>query len=157
MAKKNEDIEKELLQIIDEEYSVEFEIDKIEEKVKEEARKCRRHTGEIKMFFMFKEYINFLNFQSDIPVFNLKIIAFAYKIRKSYFEILIYTASRWEQNFVLGICKTLEEYWFQEVQEEVKVQYSHIEIVNEKLYVTNYLILSEHSIQGELQFFYNNL
>ena len=106
---------------------------------------------------MFKEYINFLNFQSDIPVFNLKIIAFAYKIRKSYFEILIYTASRWEQNFVLRICKTLEEYWFQEVQEEVKVQYSHIEIVNEKLYVTNYLILSEHSIQGELQFFYNNL
>ena len=107
MAKKNEDIEKELQQIIDEEYSVEFEIDKIE----------------IKIFFMFKEYINLLNFQSDIPVFNLKIIAFAYKIRKSYFEILIYTASRWKQNFVLGICKTLEEYWFQEVQEEVKVQY----------------------------------
>ena len=77
MAKKNEDIEKELQQIIDEEYSVEFEIDKIEEKVKEEARKCRRDTGEIKIFFMFKEYINLLNFQSDIPIFNLKIIAFA--------------------------------------------------------------------------------
>ena len=151
------DTDKELEIIIEEEYNVEFEIKKIEEKVKEETKKSMRYAGEIKIFFMLRDYVNMINACAITPSFTLKVVAFAYKLRKNYSEILIYTADRWQQYFVSGLAKILEEHWLEEIQETVTAQYSHIEIVNQKLYVTNYLIPSEHLLEGQLEFVYNNI
>ena len=151
-------INKELNEIINEEYNIEFELElKV---VKEIAlnQKCLRHASEIKIFFILRDYINLLNVQtSNIPTITLKIVAFTYKKRTSFFEIIIYSADKWDENFVTGIAKLIEEYWIQEVKEEVKVQLSHIEIVNQKLYITDFLIPSEHMKTEQMQFFYNNL
>ena len=151
------DTDKELELVVEEEYNIEFEIKNIEEKVKEENRKSRRWAGETKKKFMLRDYINVINSAAITPSFKLKVVAFAYRKKKNHFEITIYTADRWQEYFVSGIAKILEEHWITEVGEEVTVQYSHSEIIKQKLFISNYLIPSERIQEGELEFFYNNI
>ena len=151
------DTDKELELVIEEEYNVEFEIKKIENKVQEENKKSKRWSGEIKIFFMLRDYINVLNATALMPTFTLKGVAFAYRKKENFFEIIIYTAEKWQEYFVSGLAKILQEHWLAEVGEIVEAKYSHIELVKQKLYITNYLIPSSHVLEEELEFFYNNI
>ena len=76
---------------------------------------------------------------------------------KKKFEITIYTADKWQQYFIAGTSNILEEHWITEVGEEATVQYSHSEIIKDKLYISVFLIPSEHLEDGELEFFYNKM
>ena len=152
------DTEKEQLDsVIKEEYNIEFEIKTLVDKMGEENMKSKRLIGEIKIFFMLQDYLKVINACSITPSFILKIVCLTYRKKKEHFEIVIYSADKWQQYFVSGISNILEENWIVEVGEEVTIDYSHSEIMKDKLYISVFLIPSKHLQESEMEFFYNNI
>ena len=148
--------------VMRQELNIEFEIRTLEQKIqeeeqkiKEENKKSNRWSGEIKNFFMIRDYLNVINNCAITPTYKLKIVALAYRKTKQHFEIKIYTADKWQQYFIAGISNILAEHWIQEVGEEVFVDYNQSEIIKDKIYISTFLIPPEHLEDGELQFFYN--
>ena len=78
------DTEKEQLDsVIREEYNIEFEIKTLVDKMGEENMKSKRLTGEIKIFFMLRDYLKVINACSITPSFILKIVCLAYRKKKN--------------------------------------------------------------------------
>ena len=137
--------------------NVEFEIKTILQKNEEDNKKSKRWSGEVKIFFMLRDYLKVLNSCAITPQFELKIVALAYRKTKTHFEITIYSADKWQHYFVSGISNILVEHWINEVGEEAFIDYNEIEIIKNRLYITTFLIPSEHTEDSLIAFFYNNI
>ena len=153
---------RENLKLAKEELNLDVQLKNLEQKIQEEERRIReekkksvRWSSEINFFFMVRDYLNVVNSCAITPNYKLKIVALAYRKTKQNFEISIYTADKWQYYFLSGIRNILIEHWIQEVGEEINVNFDQKEIIVDKLYISTFLIASEHLEDGELQFFYN--
>ena len=153
------DIEKENdLSILKEDtLNVEFEIKTILQKNEEENKKSKRWSWEVKIFFMLRDYLKVLDSCAITPQYQLNIVALAYRKTKTHFEITIYSADKWQHYFVSGISNILVEKWINEVGEEAFIDCNEIKIIKSRLYITTFLIPSEHTEDGLIEFFYNNI
>ena len=127
-----------------------------EKKIEEEKQKSRRWSNEVKIFFMLREYLNAINAHTLMPQCKLKIIAMAYRQKKIFFEIIIYSADKWQNYFINGLRNILKENWLSEIGEDQKIELEQTEVIKDKIYTTTYLIKSKHHENNNLQFFYNN-
>ena len=153
--RKNLALAKEELSVDAQLKDLENKIQEEEKRIREEKKKSNRWSNEIKIFFMIRDYLNTINACAITPQYKLKIVALAYRKTKQYFEINIYTANKWQSYFVNGIRNIIAEHWIAEIGEDKRINFNQKEIVLDRLYITSFLIESEHLEDSELQFFYN--
>ena len=119
---------------------LENKINKEERRIEDEKQKHKRLSNEVKIFFMLREYLNAINAHMLMPQCKLKIIAMAYRQKKIFFEIIIYSADKWQNYFINGLRNILKENWLTEIGEDQKIELEQTEIVKDGIYTTAYLI-----------------
>ena len=135
---------------------LENKINEEEKRIEEEKQKHRRLSNEVNIFFMLREYLNAINAHTLMPQCKLKIIVMAYRQKKYFFEIIIYSADKWQNYFINRLRNILKENWLSEIGEDQKIDLEPTEIVKDRIYATTYLIKSKHDENNPLNFFYNN-
>ena len=134
---------------------IDFDVNEIELEILHEER-CKRYAAEAKIYFIIKEFINTLNKNAISPEFMLKVIATGYRCTKKHFELVVYSADRWEKYFIDGLAKCIEENWMEELNAQKRREYVYVEAIKDMLYVTTYRVESDHLIHQKLNIFYHN-
>ena len=132
---------------------VHFSVEKVEKEILDEER-LRRYQAEVKIYFLMKEFIKVMNQNGPSAEYTLKIIASGYRQTKKEYEIVFYSADRWTNQIIDGIGKVIEEKWSDELTMKANCDYNLLEIVKKKLYLTTFIIKSDHVVETDLNLFY---
>ena len=137
------------------EVKIDFDVREVELEILHEER-CKRYAAETKIFFIIKDFINTLNKNALSPQHMLKVIASGYRGTKTHFEIIIYSGDKWQQYFIDGLAKCIEENWQEELKTKNACEYTYIEAIKDMLYVANYRVKSDHLLDRQFTIFYHN-
>ena len=131
---------------------------KLEEVVSDmlQLERCNRYAAETKIFFMLKELIYTLNKYAQSPFDTLKIVGSGYKRTLKHFQIGLYTADKWSINIIQNLAKYIEESWKSELKTQVVCEFTHIEVLQDMMYIILFEIENEHMTSSDINFFYHN-
>ena len=74
-----------------------------------EDEKNLRHLKEVEIYFTMKNYIDLLNRNTCLPQFRPKVIASGYQTTEESIIIVFYVANKWQEYFIDGLAKCIEE------------------------------------------------
>ena len=115
-----------------------------------------RHLTEVEIYVTMKNYIDLPNRNACLPQFRLKVIASGYQTTEESIIIVFYVANKWQEYFIDGLAKCIEEKWFETLSKRIVCNYMFIEVIKDFLYAIKYYIDSPHAIKGDLHLFYHN-